>query len=140
MDKIKNYFSTRTIGFFVTIPAIIFAVAGLLCYKTYGVTEFSPELSKDALGGFIAGIVLCAASLILDYKPVRFFGYLALLYGCLSSIAAQATYIVNIFVSIDGTTFSQGFILTAVFSVLAWITALVAAILTKQRKKGEVAV
>ena len=139
MDKLKNYFSTRTVGFYVTIPALIFAVAGLICYKTYGVTEFSPKLSVEALGGFIAGIVLCAASLVLDYKPVRFFGYLALLYGCLNSITAQATYIVNIFVSIDGTTFSQGFILTVVFSVLAWVTALVASILTKQRKKGEAA-
>ena len=139
MEKIKNFFSTRTIGFYVTIPAIIFGVVGLMCYKTYGVTEFSPKLSVEALGGLTAGIVLCAASLALDFKPVRFFGYLALLYGCLNTVTAQITYIVNIFVSIDGTTFSQGFILTVVFSALAWITALVAAILTRQRKKGEVA-
>ena len=140
MEKIKNFFSTRTIGFYVTIPAIIFGVAGLLCYKTYGVTEFSPNLSAEAMGGLIVGIILCVLSLALEFKPVRFFGYLALLYGCLNTITAQITYIVNIFVSIDGTTFSQGFILTVAFSALAWITALVAAILTKQRKKGEVAV
>ena len=138
MEKVKHYFSTRTVGFFVTLPAIAFAVAALLAYKKFGITEFSPSLSTEALGGFIAGIALCAVSLVFEFKPVRFFGYLALLFGCLNSMTAQATYIVNILVSIDGTTFSQGFILTAVFSVLAWVTALVAAILTKQRKKGEV--
>ena len=102
MEKVKNYFSTRTPGFFVTIPAIAFAVAALMAYQTYGITEFSPTLSQDALFGFGAGIVLCAVSLVLEYRPVRFFGYLALLYGCLTAMTAQATYIVNIFVSIDG--------------------------------------
>ena len=138
MEKLKNYFSTRTLGFFVTIPAMIFAVAGLLAYRAYGITEFSPALSVESQAGFVAGIALCAVSLVLEYRPVRFFGYLALLYACLTCMTAQATYIVNIFVSIDGTTFSDGFILTAVFSVLAWITALAATILTKPRKKGEV--
>lgn len=136
MEKLKNYFSTRTLGFYVTIPAILFAVAGLLAYRAYGVTEFSPELSPSAQLGFVAGIVLCLVSLVLEYRPVRFFGYLALLYGCLTCMTAQATYIVNIFVSIDGTTFSDGFIMTAAFSVLAWLTALVATILTKQRKEA----
>ena len=138
MEKVKNYFSTRTIGYYVTIPAIIFAVAGWLAYRAYGITEFSPNLSMDAQIGFAAGIALCVASLALDYKPVRFFGYIGLLYACLNCLTAQATYIVNIFVSIDGTTFSQGFILTAVFSALAWITALVATILTRRGKKGQV--
>ena len=140
MDKLKNYFSTRTLGFFVTIPAIIFAVAGLLVYRTYGATEFSPTLSVEAQAGFVAGIVLCVVSLVLEYRPVRFFGYLALLYACLKCLAVQATYIVNVFVSIDGNTFSDGFIMTVVFSVLAWLTALVAVILTKERKKGAVQV
>ena len=137
MEKVKNYFSTRTIGFYVMIPAILFAVAGLLAYRAYGITEFSPELSNEAQLGFAVGIALGVVSLALEYRPLRFFGYLALLYGCLTCMTAQATYIVNIFVSIDGTTFSDGFIMTAAFSVLAWVTALVATILTKPRKKGE---
>ena len=138
MEKLKNYFSTRTLGFFVTVPAIVFAVAGLLAYRAYGATEFSPTLSVEAQAGFVAGIVLCAVSLVLEYRPVRFFGYLALLYACLTCMAVQATYIVNVFVSIDGNTFSDGFILTAVLSVLAWVTALAATVLTKPRKKGAV--
>lgn len=137
MEKLKNFFSTRTPGFYATIPAIVFAVAGLLAYRAYGVTEFSPTLSGEAQLGFAVGIGLCVISLVLEYRPVRFFGYLALLYACLTCMTAQATYIVNIFVSIDGTTFSDGFILTAACSALAWITALVAAILTKQRRKEE---
>ena len=137
MEKLKNYFSTRTLGFFVTVPAIAFAVAALLAYRAYGVTEFSPTLSNEAQIGFVAGIVLCAVSLVLEYRPVRFFGYLSLLYACLTCVTVQVTYIVNIFVSIDGNTFSDGFIMTVAFSVLAWLTALVATVLTKPRKKGE---
>ena len=137
MEKLKNFFSTRTVGFFVTIPAILFAIAGLLAYRKFGITEFSPNLSEEALFGFTAGIALSTVSLALEYRPIRFFGYLALLYACLTCMTAQATYIVNIFVSIDGTTFSDGFIMTAAFSVLAWVTALAAVILTKQGKKGE---
>lgn len=137
MEKLKNFFSTRTPGFYATVPAIVFAVAGLLAYRAYGITEFSPALSDEAQLGFAAGICLCAVSLVLEYRPVRFFGYLALLYACLTCMTAQATYIVNIFVSIDGTTFSGGFLLTAACSMLAWIAALVAAVLTKQNRKGE---
>ena len=137
MEKLKNFFSARTPGFYATIPAIVFAVMGLLAYRAYGITEFSPALSGKSQLGFVAGIGLCVVSLALEYRPVRFFGYLALLYACLTCMTAQATYIVNVFVSIDGTAFSGGFILTAACSALAWITALVAAVLTKHRRKEE---
>ena len=62
-------------------------------------------------------------------KPVRYVAYLVELYAFLMFVFSQVTYIANVLVSIDGNTFTAGFILTAVFFVAAAILTLVSACL-----------
>ncbi len=107
--------------------ALALGVVGLLAYIRSGVTEFTPSLSREALIGFGIGVGLSFISLFLNWKALRFCAYLALLYALLKSVSVQATYIVNVFVSIDGNSFSPGFLLTAVGTLLAAVAALIAA-------------
>ncbi len=109
------------------IIALVLGVVGLLAYIKSGVTEFTPTLSRAALIGFGVGIGLSFISLFLNWKALRFCAYLALLYALLKSVSVQATYIVNVFVSIDGNSFSLGFLLTASATLIAAVIALIAA-------------
>lgn len=109
------------------IAAFVLGAVGLIAYIKSGVTEFTPTLSNAALIGFGAGIVLSLVSLFLNWKALRFIAYLALLYALLKSVSVQATYIVNVFVSIDGNSFTAGFLLTAIATLLAAVAALIAA-------------
>ena len=52
-------------------------------------------------------------------------------------IYSQVTYIANIFVAIDGYTFSGGFIATAVMYVLSFLFTLLAAILNNWKPWGK---
>ena len=126
----------------VTLERILLALAailgavGLFAYRACGVTEFTPTLSADVQAAYCIGIALCLFSLFFSRKPVKFFGYLALLYAFIQSIAVQATYVTNVFVSIDGNSFSFGFLLMAAVSLLAVIAALAATIRTAEKKEA----
>ena len=127
---------SKGIGWFLAIPAAICAAAAALLYQNTGVTEFSPALYPSALYTAWAAAALSLISLALNWKPLKYAAYLLALYSFIQYIASQATYIVNVFVSIDGTTFSSGMIATAAAYVLAIVIGLIAAI-TAHRKERE---
>ena len=130
MEK-KSFFQARGAGYFLALPALLLGVLAYVLYAKNGITEFNPTLSQKAIIAVFVGAGLCAVSLVFAYKPVKYLAYLAYLYAFLAFLNSQITYIVNVFVSIDGSTFSAGFLLTAASFLLAMLLALVSAILTK---------
>lgn len=134
MDQ-KEKKSRRSTGYWLLLPAIGFGAVGMAAYMKYGVTEFTPELSQSAVIAFGLGILLCVFSLIKEYKVVKFLGYLAFLYAWIESLCAQATYIANVFVSIDGNSFSVGFLATVICSLLGAVAALFSVILDKKTEQ-----
>jgi len=120
------------------IAAIILAFAAYFLYRGNGINEFSPQLSQSAIIWTLAGAAVCLAGLLLHSRLVRFAAYLMLLYAFLGFINAQITYIANVFVSIDGNTFTPGFIMTAVSFVLAIVTALLSAVLIRREEDTRV--
>ena len=116
--------------------AAVLAVVGLFAYRACGVTEFTPTLSTDVQAAYCIGAAICLISLFFSRKPIKFFGFLALLYALVQGIAVQATYVTNVLVSIDGNSFSAAFLLMAIASLLAVIAALAATIQTADRKEA----
>lgn len=112
------------------VLAAAFGIAGLMAYRSCGITEFTPKLYSDVQQAYIIGAVICIVSVFFSRKPVKFFGYLALLYAFVRAIAVQATYVTNVLVSIDGNSFSTIFIVMAAASLLSVAAALTATILT----------
>ena len=133
MEGKKNFLTGKGLGYYLTIPALICGVAAVLSYKKTGITQFNPELSKTAIVCALAAVALCAVSLVFEFKPVKYIAYLLFLYAFLGYVQSQVTYIANVFVSIDGNTFTPGFIFTTVLYVLAFVLMLLAAALTTFR-------
>ena len=135
--KTKNFFAGKGVGYYLTLPALICAIAALILYSQTGVTQFSVSLSGTVIASLCVAMGLCLASLILDFRPVRYAAYLVCLFSFLSYVHTQVDYIGNVFVGIDGNSFTAGFIATVISFVLAFLLMLVSAILTKNGKKEE---
>lgn len=128
MEAKASFLKNKGVGWFLAVPAALCAAAAALLYQKTGVTEFSPALYPSALYTAWGAAALSVISLALNWKPVKYAAYLLALYSMIQYIASQATYIVNVFVSIDGTTFSTGMIATMAAYVLAIVIGLAAAI------------
>lgn len=133
MDKIKKFFVGKGVGYYLTLPALIFCIVALCLYKQNGVTSFNPELNPSAIAYISVCIALCVISLIIDFKPIKYVAYLLCLYSFMWFIFSQVTYIANVFVAIDGYTFTSGFISTMVFFILSFIFVLLSGILNSWR-------
>ncbi len=136
MAKIVGFFKTKKIGYYFLLPAFVSALAGLVLYLRTGVTIFTPTLSDSVIISLAIGLFLNAVLFVFEIKTLKYGLYLLFLYSCLSFLASQATYIANVLVSIDGTTFSSSFIAEALLLALAWIFALISAILMPYRTFG----
>ncbi len=132
MEK-NRFFQGRGAGYYLALPALILGVLAYVFYAKNGITEFNPTLSQKAIIAAFVGVGLCVVSLIYEWKPLKYLAYLAYLYAFMAFLNSQITYIANVFVSIDGSTFSAGFLLTAASFLLAAILALLSAVLTKSR-------
>lgn len=133
MDKIKKFFAGKGVGYYLTIPALIFCIVALCLYVQNGVTSFNPELNSRAIGYISASIALLGISLIVDFKPVKYIAYLFCLYSFMWFIYSQVTYIANVFVAIDGYTFTSGFKSTMALFILSFLFVLLSGILNSWR-------
>lgn len=131
MEMIRKFFASKGVGYYLSLLGLACGIAALVLYYQTGITDFSPSLDTSAIVSCWIFMALCLVSLVLDFKEVRYVAYLVGLYAFMAYVGSQATYIANIFVSIDGSVFSAGFIATAVFFVLAFVIMLVAALMTK---------
>jgi hypothetical protein len=127
--KIKKILSNRGVGCYLTLPAIAFCIAALCLYSKNGITSFNPELNKKAIAYVAVCLGLCAISLIVNFKQIRYVAYLFCLYAFMWFIYSQVTYIANVFVAIDGYTLSDGFIATTITYILSFVFTLISAIL-----------
>ena len=131
----KNFLKNRGASLWLALIAILLGAAAYFLYAKYGITEFSPALNKSAVIAVWVGVGLSVIGIVTNWKPVKVLSYLAFFHAFFGFINSQATYVANIFVSIDGTTFSLGFILTAAAFFLAIVVALIAVIATKAKKQ-----
>lgn len=138
--KFREWTSRR--GFWPLLAALVLFLAVLFLYYATGKNEFAPELSKQALGGWIAAAALCCAAMAVGYKVLLYAAYLCGIYAWLEFLSSQINYIVNVFVAIGGSSFTLSFLATAVLGLAAWIFAAAAAVRfpssLEQKKAGVV--
>lgn len=133
MDKIKNFLAGRGVGYYLSLLAVVCGMLAGILYICTGVSSFNPDLNVSALVCIWVAVAMCAVSAVLDFKDIRYVAAMLFLYGLLMYIDSQVTYIANVFVAIDGYGFTAGFLSTLIFSLLSFVVALLAGILTKWR-------
>lgn len=111
----------------LNLAALLLMLGALGAYVATGRNEFNTALSAKVLAPLGVAAALEGISLFWKAEPLEYAAYLCGLYAWLQYLCSQIYYIVNVFVAIDGTTFSAGFVATAAAGLLAWALALAAA-------------
>lgn len=133
MKILKKFFAGRGVGYYLTPFAVVCGIVAYILYANNGITSFNPSLNSGAVGCAWAGAALCAVTLVLDFKEIKYAAAMVYLYGFMCFLYSQITYIANVFVAIDGYGFTAGFIGTFITFLLSFVLALLAGIFTRWR-------
>lgn len=131
MQKVKYFLKNKGVGYYLTPVAMVLLVVAICLYANNGVTAFSPKLEARAIVYAAVSLAVCLVSLAVDFKPIKYVAYLLGLYALMWFVYSQVTYIANVFVAIDGYTFSSEFVATLVCYLAAAVVALISAITDK---------
>lgn len=131
MDKVLSIIKRKGLGDIFMAAALLLAIVGLILYCLTGATIFNPNLNSKVIASLGVAVGLSILFLVFSTKMGRYLVYLLLLFAFIEFINSQVTYIANVFVAIDGSTFSASFVGTFLSILLAAILAFVSGILTK---------
>lgn len=133
-SKFIKWFKTKDLSDAFLAGSFLCTLLSLILYCTTGTNEFATSLSSVLIAFLAVSLVLQLGLFYFGSKAGKYLSYLLLLYAFFYFIYTQITYIANVFVSIDGNSFSGGFIATIIFLLLAWALSLVAGILAKDEE------
>ena len=134
----KRSAGEKRVSVYLTLAGVICMIAALLLYSKNGITQFSASLSSSALIFTALAAVLGFISIFVNTKYLRFAAYLSAVYAFMMFIRSQITYIANVFVSIDGNSFSAGFVWTFDVYLAGILLFIIGGCLTERcRERGE---
>lgn len=121
---IKNI---KSLSGILMIISIVASIVALILYILTGVTPFTPKLSTPVIIFLSIGIPLGIVSILIPKfsKQIKYLAYIMFLFAFLMFVVAEITYIANIFVAIDGTSFSASFIITFIMLIASFVLALI---------------
>ncbi|MCD8295164.1 MAG: hypothetical protein LUE27_07990 [Clostridia bacterium] len=137
MADFKGFIKNRGVSLYISLIALVCGVAALILYAVTGVTAFTSSLNYGLIAALVVGIVINVASTILGEKLLKYAAYAVYLFALLQYVYVEITYIANVFVSIDGTSFSASFIMTFILCIAAAALMFASAVLAKDYLAGE---
>lgn len=127
MNTNKGNPAEKKSGQALLLGSLLLYIVTLVMYLTQGTNEFTTTLSVKVIAGLGAAAALGVLMLLRPIKMVKYAVYICGLYAWLQFLSSQVYYIVNVFVAIDGTSFSAPFLITTLAGTAAWVLALVSA-------------
>lgn len=127
MNKIKDFFKTKALGWWFSLAACVLALITLITYTARGGNYLSP-VSNAAVACLSIGFVVNVLILIKDFK-VGAFVPLLLYTGTLAILLnSEMTFISNVMFGVDGNSFDGAFWVFVIGIFATVIAAAVAAI------------
>lgn len=129
----KNFLSIKNKGIseILILLTFIFTIINLILYCQSGVTIFNPNLYQSVIISLSFAIFLEGFTLIFNSKIIKYSIFILLLYSFIEYIYSQITYIANVFVAIDNSSFSLPMIFLFIFYILSIGLSLTGAIISK---------
>lgn len=136
MNKVLNYLlkTVKSKSTYFLAATVVLNVAALILYVNTGVSVFIPELSSAVIVFMVLGIILPFAAAFSPLKITCVVLYVINLFACLRYLASQASFIANVFVGIDGSTFPAAFYLIVIFTLASAVLSLVAMHFVKETR------
>lgn len=134
MSAILQYLlkTVKKISTYLLAGVVVLNIIALCLYVNLGVSVFVPTLSGAAITFMVLGIVLPFAAAFSPYKLQFIALYAFNLLACFQYLSSQASFIANVFVGIDGTSFPASFFIIVIFELIAAALSLVAMFFVKE--------
>lgn len=128
MNKVLNYLlkTVKSKSTYFLAGVVILNVIALILYVNTGVSVFIPKLSSSVIAFMVMGVILPFAVAFSPFKIVYAALYAINLLSCFKYLASQASFIANVFVGIDGSTFPAAFYLIVIFTLASAVLSLIA--------------
>lgn len=136
---ILDFLKKQTLSFYFLIGAILALILQIIFYATSGINRFAVSYSSLVFIMSAIAIAIGIVSIIFKHILIEEIMFLFTLYSFIAFIGSQANYLANLFVSIDDSAVSAGFVLTIVFSVIA-IGLEIASFFFNKQKKDDVVI
>lgn len=131
LEHIKK--SVKSVHFYLMLGAFACTLIGLVFYLSIdGTSAYLKEISDTAVALYVLGFVLTLAVLFAPFKIAYILVFCITLCAPLVYLTSQASFIVNVFVAIDGQSFSAAFILAALFPLIAAGLIMASCVLVKE--------
>lgn len=147
--KLKEFFDKNKLACIFAGVTVLFELLAFILYLAAGTNKFNPNLSLAVIVAFLLCILIGGGQAVLVMTTgktlpiVCFAQYAVALYGFGAYVITQLNLISNVMYGImnpgsgDGNSLGAAMIITLITSLLAWIFALVAAILLFKKSKRE---
>lgn len=138
MKAIFDRLKAHAVSYSLLILGSIMALVAMIVYLVSGTTVFNPDLNFVVVAFSIIGMALAIVPFFFPGEKLFFYlPYLCYLFAFLEYLVSQATYITNIFVSIDETSVSGSFLSITILYLLSFVSSLLGGIFAKERKIKE---
>ena len=133
MDKIKQFFAKKTVGYYLFLGAALMALLAVIVYSARG-GDVLTKLSVAVIILFVAGLVINIAMAIKDIKPLEIVPFVLYLAALFVFIDSEIDFLGNVFMGIDGNTLDGALIFAVVAGVLAVGLGMASAIMKHEKE------
>lgn len=131
----------RGISDLLNMIAFIVGIVGLICYLVSAEDKSAMTetvVSAMVYAPMIIALVINVVAVFIRNSLVKIVAFAAYFFAVASWFYTQGGYIVNVLMGIDGNVFSFAYILTIICLLACTVLSIVAAALTKKKRRVEV--
>lgn len=137
MEKIKEFFKSKTISYYLMVGVFVTSLITLLMYSITGGNEYNKNKIDSLI--IVADIIALAASLVslvFEIRYVKYVSYLALLFSFIYYICVEINFVANVFVATDpvSSTVLTNFIVTLITALIGCVLSIVSYKIQRKRE------
>lgn len=137
MEKIKEFFKSKTISYYLMIGVFACSLITLLMYSITGGNEYNKNKIDSLI--IVADIIALAASLVslvFEIRYVKYVSYLALLFSFIYYICVEINFVANVFVATDpvSSTVLTNFMITLFTALIGFVLSIVSYKIQRKRE------
>lgn len=135
MNKIKQFLSEKSIGYYLFAASALLGLITFIIYVARGGDSMT-DLSAATIALMIIGVVLNIALLVKNFTPLEIIPFVFYIAGFMTYIGSEIMFITNVMYGVDGNVLDGAFFAIIVFGVLSIICGITACIMRIGNKKA----
>lgn len=131
--NVKEFMTKRTVGWYLFAASALCGLLTLIVYAARG-GDVLTKLAPAAIVLLVVGVLLNAALLVKDVRPLELAPFVLYLAAFAVFMASEITFIGNVINGVDGNALDGGFVCVALFGLVSVGLGMAACILKIEKE------